>query len=473
MSALNINIYGCSYCYKTSQCIDTRFTLYCYRGTLNIYGERQFWDDKSCWLPVFPYQDDYVEQTSVCGCDEFMRKRVIYYDGIGSDKCYKNIKPATRRPTSYPTPSESILCEEDEDCSITCDKNQKCSLIDGSLSSYLTLRCNNCNGVYIICPDGGCSIDCDADYLSHTTSDGCENAVIVYNGKLEDHGTININCAGEESCDDVEIRSDYIDSINIKCRNHAEEYQDAWIVCGFSLYARYTNYINVDLEGENALLNGYMYVDNAMNVEITAKGADAIRNTAINAQNASSFRINCASSDGSACDSNRYWLPSRASFNCYGNGCRNMGDIYTHHRNFSGIDLNLNACGECESHEGCLEMIKFQCGNGYESQFIYNQSYGCYAPNEYKYENALTNNGDCGCLDFMNKINFEDKNWDQQCYEPMLLSPIQINAIIIGSVTFTICILGFWYYYKAMKIREMATQKPPATDKIEMTAMID
>ena len=400
LSRFNMNVYGCNYCNKISQCITEGFWLYCdYIAPFSTGIDGWSYRDSDCRLPAFEYQTNYdiYLGNDDCGCQEFMENRFKYHPGIDDENCY--ISP-THQPTIYPTPLLTQQCEAGSDCNIEC-YNTDCNgtLIDGSSSNYLSILCRDaesCKESYIRCPDAGCSISCEKD--------ACHETRIMYNGVLDDHGRMQINCNNEDACDTVEIRADYIDTLEIF--SQGDEYCIDWCAEGMvtsNVYARYANKITINA-GYHGIRNTRFYVDNATTVGIKGRGQDAFDGNYVYSDNVISLTINCILGiylyegessysqylvEWSACQDNDWYLPSTAEINCFGQGCYDMGGLYVQNADLSGIDFKINACSVCEDQNECMNNLEFYCGNSLESQFIYNKTQGCHEKNEYKVENIV------------------------------------------------------------------------------------
>lgn len=104
-----------------------------------------------------------------------------------------------------------------------------------------------------------------------------------------------------------------------------------------------------------------------------------------------------------------------------------MGSIYTVHEGVSSVSMSINACGDCDDIDDCLDDISFNCGctdriTGWgDGDCIESSSY------------SSCSSSTCGCSDFIDGISFSDTASDSECFDPSL-SPAEIAGIVCGVI---------------------------------------
>eukprot|EP01084_Bolivina_argentea_P284434 487468_1 len=253
-----------------------------------------------------------------------------------------------------------ISCNNTLNCSIDCGAiTPDCdgAIINGSTANFLTVQCRvaNCEysamgGAVIYCPAGGCDIRCGDDDVQ------CQYAKIIAEGTLANNSIVSVSCAGRRSCKYAEIN--YMNTfgdngnLSVECGPYSCYY--------LTVNAQYANEIDISCKGDKngcyyATFNGQnankvtitteeqrasYHVDynfnNATSVLINVRGDDALYKDTFHVENASLVVITCSSDEfGIACNNVDFYVPWNTIFNCYGNGCDDLGDLY----------FNTNASG--------------------------------------------------------------------------------------------------------------------------------
>eukprot|EP01084_Bolivina_argentea_P118693 210545_1 len=270
----------------------------------------------------------------------------------------------------------------------------------------------------ILCDSGNdCHVVCGADCVNGTINGTNANSLYV-------------KC-NSNKCADLKIQCPSTDC-SIKCSG-------SYACDHIKIMAQYTN-----------------------SVSLSAFGEDAFYKSMLLANKAESVNIKCTSDEYTACYNNEFHLPygSHTTFNCYGNGCRSLGDLYMN--SARGLQFNINGCGVCAEWdhptsdidmESCISSFYIRCWMTYEVYYI-----GDCGWKNSKY--------DCDCDDM--QWSFVDKPSDDECYSPDLTGG-EIAAIVLGSIAGIICICVFVYgcnIYVIKNRQKVQEKEQPAVEKI-------
>ena len=110
-----------------------------------------------------------------------------------------------------------------------------------------------------------------------------------------------------------------------------------------------------------------------------------------------------------SCYQNEWYIPAdNTTFNCFGNGCYKMSQLYTSSDDFSNIDLNIHSCGKCGSIGQCLDYFRLFCGSLYSNNQFYDYDYG---------ECRSYEDEECQCQSLLSNANFYAIEGEDNCYE--------------------------------------------------------
>ena len=98
---------------------------------------------------------------------------------------------------------------------------------------------------------------------------------------------------------------------------------------------------------------------------------DAFYSSELHAEYAKSVKLSFVSNANKyASVSSDFYIPDWSEFNCYGEGCNRIGNVYLGDGNASQLTFNLNSCGQCSNVSDCFDLLRFYCsGNSKWSTF--------------------------------------------------------------------------------------------------------
>ena len=97
-------------------------------------------------------------------------------------------------------------------------------------------------------------------------------------------------------------------------------------------------------------------------------------------------------------------ISGNTTFQCYGSGCLNLGDVYDsgNDTEFTDVTFGIDACAQCTSIRECMGTWNLHCNAGSDS---FTPADGC------------DNQNQCGCQDIiMNNTNYDVSYSDKDCY---------------------------------------------------------
>ena len=232
----------------------------------------------------------------------------------------------------------SIICAPGQDCHIDCDLNDCMNtIINASLSSYLFIECQStspeedslggCQSSTIYCPSATgsqCTIHC-IDYHA------CYSANIYSSANTN----LNIQCLEQEgSCLNTDIQLDHTSNFSLSCYGSGELESAA---CQHVNIDGKTIQHNVHLNCQDDLAcdNIDFQARHAANVNIFARGNQALSSSYIYASKADTFNIFCGSEENEyACDDLQIYAPSNSRYPqtqliCEGMGCKKSLFLYS------------------------------------------------------------------------------------------------------------------------------------------------
>ena len=92
-------------------------------------------------------------------------------------------------------------------------------------------------------------------------------------------------------------------------------------------------------------------------------------------------------------------ISKNTTFQCYGTGCFNLGDIYR--GNDTDLTFLIDSCAQCTSIKGCLNEFNLICDSGSDT----------FTP-----EDGCDNSNECGCSDIITNTDYDASYSDKSCY---------------------------------------------------------
>eukprot|EP01084_Bolivina_argentea_P097704 175640_1 len=311
-------------------------------------------------------------------------------------------------------------CLPNIDCTIDCSQ-QECNnfVINGSIASYLTVNCydyfyTRCTGSIFICPNGGCEIICVGD-------NSCKSSTILYNGDISDNGMITITCTDEYPCQYMQISAEYINQLNIKCNGRPEGWYGYGACIDMIINASHAKQISIITQDRAAMFRSILNFQHAYSIHIVGFAGFAYTDCILHAQYATYLQITCSGSSVNgfgACYStdNIYYIPHNTTFNCYGLGCDNLGNLFLPSGNTSALKINYHSCLECDTLYDCSRDFNLYC---YDINDI------LIGGNCDEKTNIINDN--CGCLNIWNNSLQTFDDITSECYTPPTPAPTKWN----------------------------------------------
>ena len=384
-------------------------------------GSDSYWDDSTTFYGSY-CSSDYDDN---CGCTELSRTLQRAWNNPSANKCSINIS-----------------------CDITCGDDECSSmLIEGSNATSLSLECSSttsCKNSFIYCPStigSKCSIIC-------SSTDACSGMQITAYTNI-----IDITCEYENSCTDMVIDADNVQSLTLKCNYDASYYSDG--TCkGLYLNAEYIESVDIICDGGYSCYELHIDTSHANTMQITANEYDqALYGATIHAEYTAKFDLECRGSESDddywsynsnqGCSDTKLYLPQNdGEFNlhCKGTGCESLS-LYSD-AGMSVIDsISFDLCGcNSEQVDSCMSSWNLYCNsfNGWDSD----NYYGSY--DSYTFYGSYCSDWDdsCNCQTMLNKLNDGISHCNTN--DTNKLNVGQIIAITIGVTFGTICLLSIY-----------------------------